>query len=82
MLGAEGEWKETVVEYRGMKIKAYVNEKTGLYACPICGLGERASYFFSERDLLQHIIAHTREEWRKEKLHIAREEEEEGEEIE
>ena len=80
MSRAEGEWKEVIVEYEGMRVRAYINEKTKLYACPVCGLGDKASYFFSKRDLLQHIVAHTREEWRKEKLRITREEEEESEE--
>ncbi len=34
------------------------DKKTGLYACPICGVGDNASFFFNIKDLILHIAAH------------------------
>lgn len=74
----ERDWVEVVVEYRGSRIKAYRDRSSGLLACPICGLQDRASYFFSVDDLFNHIIAHVEERWRSEQEEMVEPEESEG----
>jgi hypothetical protein len=54
----EPKWEETEIEVDGVKLKVPRDASTKLYACPICGLSEGSSYFFSERDLVYHIISH------------------------
>ncbi len=54
----EPAWKTIIIEVDGIKLKVQKDEVTGLLACPICGLGEKATYFFSERDLIKHMISH------------------------
>jgi hypothetical protein len=56
----EPEWEETVVEYSGMRLRVLRDKVTGLYACPICGTGDRATYLFTPKDLVYHIYAHAR----------------------
>ncbi|RUM47351.1 MAG: hypothetical protein DSY37_02900 [Hyperthermus sp.] len=56
----EPEWVEEVLEYSGVRIRVFRDKATGLIACPVCGLGDNASYFFMPRDLLEHLRAHAR----------------------
>ncbi len=56
----EPQWEEVVVEYRGIRLKALRDRVTGVYACPICGLGERATYLFTVKDYVFHIYSHAR----------------------
>ena len=56
----EPEWEEVIVEESGIRLKVLRDKVTGLLACPICGLGEDASYFFTARDLIIHMLAHAR----------------------
>ena len=53
------QWEEVVVDVEGIRVKVLRDRVTGLIACPICGTGEKASYFFSPRDLVNHLFAHT-----------------------
>ena len=55
----EPEWIEEIIEEEGIRVKVLKDKKTNLYACPICGLGDHASYFFTVKDLILHIRAHT-----------------------
>ncbi|KSW12319.1 hypothetical protein CF15_06130 [Pyrodictium occultum] len=52
-------WEEVVVEVDGVRVKALRDRVTMLLACPICGTGDKASYFFSPRDLVNHLFSHT-----------------------
>ena len=54
----EPQWEETLIEYKGIRLRVPRDRVTGLYACPICGLGERATYLFTIRDLIYHIYSH------------------------
>ncbi len=54
----EPEWEEVIIEDHGIKLKVLRDKKTLLYACPICGLGDGASFFFNTKDLILHIAAH------------------------
>jgi hypothetical protein len=56
----EPQWEEVVVERSGIKLKVPRDKVTGLYACPICGFGEDASYFFTVDDLIRHILTHAK----------------------
>ncbi len=56
----EPQWEETKVEYKGIRLIVLVDRVTGLYACPICGVGDRATYTFTVKDLVLHMYAHTR----------------------
>jgi len=77
----EAEWEEVVVVYNGIRVRVLRERNTGLYACPICGTGDRATYLFTVKDLVYHLYAHAK---RAEKYHTRvqyrAEEEEEGEE--
>ncbi|HIQ23657.1 MAG TPA: hypothetical protein EYH50_01245 [Pyrodictium delaneyi] len=52
-------WEEVVIDVEGIRVKALQDRITKLLACPICGVGDRASYFFNPRDLINHLFAHT-----------------------
>ena len=56
----EPEWEEIIIEEAGIKLKVLRDKVTGLLACPICGMGEDASYFFTPRDLIVHLLSHAR----------------------
>ncbi|WP_292320930.1 hypothetical protein [Caldisphaera sp.] len=47
---------ETEINYKGSKIIAYKLRGTSILVCPVCKL----SYFYSEADLINHIIAHAK----------------------
>ncbi|MEB3780424.1 MAG: hypothetical protein GSR85_09410 [Desulfurococcales archaeon] len=44
--------KRVVVTYKGSRI--YAEEADGLFKCPIC----RTAIFYTEKDLIAHIIGH------------------------
>ncbi|ABM81088.1 hypothetical protein [Hyperthermus butylicus] len=56
----EPQWEETIIEVYGVRLKVPRDRVTGLYACPICGFGVDATYFFSEKDLVIHILNHAK----------------------
>ena len=76
-LSWEYSWKEVIVEYHGSRMKALRDEKTGLLACPICGLKDKSTFFYTARDLFNHVIAHVEEKWRRIKVEVVEEEEKE-----
>ncbi len=61
-------WEEVVIEEYGIKLKVYRDKVTGLYACPICGLHDKASYFFTVKDLLTHIASHALRDWKSQRI--------------
>ena len=56
----EPKWEEVLVEYKGMRLKALRDRVTGVYACPICGTGEKATYLFTVEDLVYHLYSHAK----------------------
>ena len=56
----EPEWEDVIVEESGIRLKVPRDKVTGLYACPICGFGEDASYFFTIEDLVKHTLTHAK----------------------
>ena len=56
----EPQWEEIIVKYKGVRLKALRDKVTGILACPICGTGDRATYLFTAKDLVYHILAHAR----------------------
>lgn len=56
----EPQWEEVMVEYSGVRLRVKRDRVTGLYACPLCGLGEHATYLFTPRDLVYHLYSHAR----------------------
>jgi len=51
-LGSGGQDDNVVVEYAGSKLRVTVTSR-GAFKCPLCN-----AVFFSERDLVSHIISH------------------------
>jgi len=49
-----------VIEYHGVRLRVKRDKQTGLMACPLCGVGDEATYFFTPEDLLRHILAHVK----------------------
>ncbi len=47
-----------MVEEAGIRLKVRRDRVTGLYACPVCGKNEDATYFFTVKDLIKHILVH------------------------
>jgi uncharacterized C2H2 Zn-finger protein len=47
--------QRVIVEFKGSKFVAERDQR-GLYVCPIC----RNYMFYSEKDLVLHIVAHAR----------------------
>ncbi|MFP3144296.1 MAG: hypothetical protein RXQ93_04680 [Caldisphaera sp.] len=47
---------EAEINYKGSKIITYKLKGTSILVCPICKL----SYFYSEADLFNHLIAHAK----------------------
>ncbi|AFZ70914.1 hypothetical protein Calag_1194 [Caldisphaera lagunensis DSM 15908] len=47
---------EILVSYKGSKVWAYNISGTSILVCPIC----KSSYFFSESDLMNHLISHAK----------------------
>ncbi len=70
-------WEDVILEEHGIRLKVKRDRETGLIVCPICGLGEKASYFFTLRDLVEHITMHARRDWRRERIVVVEEESEE-----
>lgn len=56
----EPQWVDETVEYAGMRLRVKRDKVTGLYACPVCGLGDNATYLLTVKDLFYHIYAHAR----------------------
>ena len=76
----EPQWEDVIIEVEGVRLKVKRDRVTGLYMCPICG-EHKPTYFFTERDLVDHIIMHAVRDWRKERVVVEEaEEREEGEE--
>jgi hypothetical protein len=80
-------WVTKVISVGGKDVEVCYDEVTKLYACPFCaphcrsgGLGDRGSYFFSEKDLIEHIKAHKLALWEHRKFEEQELEEEEEEE--
>ncbi len=57
----EPQWEEVLIEYHGIRLKVLRDKVTGLYACPICGTGDHATYIFTPKDLVYHIYAHAKQ---------------------
>ena len=53
-------WEEVVIESHGIRLRVKRDKETKLLACPICGEGDNAIYFFSVEDLIRHILSHTK----------------------
>ncbi|MCE4623585.1 MAG: hypothetical protein F7B11_02420 [Caldisphaeraceae archaeon] len=47
---------EVEVSFKGSRIIAYKAKNSGGYVCPIC----KSALFFSESDLLNHIVSHAK----------------------
>jgi hypothetical protein len=76
----EPEWEPVVIEYHGIRLRVLRDRVTGLLACPICGTGDNATYLFTSKDLVYHILAHARKAERHRasvQYHVVAEEEEE-----
>jgi len=56
----DADWVEVIVEYKGVRVKALQERNTKLYACPICGTGDHATYLFSPKDLVYHLYSHAK----------------------
>ncbi|RLG87936.1 MAG: hypothetical protein DRO15_03970 [Thermoprotei archaeon] len=82
-------WSRRKFIYEGMEIETCVDLITGLILCPICtdidnvcpeGKGdtqvvpEKAAYFFTVQDLIEHIKAHATSSWERKRVPIAIEE--------
>ena len=77
----EPRWEDVIIEYAGIRLRVKRDRVTGLYACPLCGLKERATYLFTVKDLVYHIYSHARKaETITVRVEEEREEEGEGEE--
>lgn len=74
----EQEWVDVEVVYKGIRLRVKQDKKTKLYACPICGYEEHASFFHTVEDLLHHLLSHVLgRDWRRERVVVSVEEEEE-----
>lgn len=75
----EQEWVDVEVVYKGIRLRVKQDKKTKLYACPICGYEEHASFFHTVEDLLHHLLSHVLgRDWRRERVVVSVEEEEES----
>ncbi len=77
----EPQWEEVVVEEAGVKLKVKRDRVTGLLLCPVCG-EDKPTYFFTVRDLVNHLVMHAQRDWQRERVVVtaeAEEGEEEGE---
>lgn len=75
----EQEWVDVEVVYKGIRLRVKQDKKTKLYACPICGYEEHASFFHTVEDLLHHLLSHVLgRDWRRERVVVSVEEEESG----
>ena len=75
----EQEWVDVEIVYEGIKLRVKQDRKTRLYACPICGYEEHASFFYTVEDLLHHLLSHVSgRDWRRERVVVSVEEEESG----
>ncbi len=75
----EAKWEDVIVEEYGIRLRVKRDRVTGLYACPICGIGDHASYFFTVKDLLVHIASHALRDWKRERVVVKEVGVEEGE---
>jgi len=74
----ETEWEETLVAYSGIRLRVLRDRNTGLYACPVCGTGDKATYVFTAKDLIYHLYAHAkRVEKHRARVHLREEDHEE-----
>ena len=86
------QWSRKKFRYEGMEIETCIDITTGLILCPICVdidnicpkgrkslqiSPEKAIYFFTVQDLIEHMKAHTTSPWEKKRIPIITEEEEE-----
>ncbi|UXD22413.1 hypothetical protein IPA_04490 [Ignicoccus pacificus DSM 13166] len=54
-------WKIVTVNYHGIRIRVLFDEKTKLYACPLCFKGtQEGSFYFDVDSLIQHMVSHVR----------------------
>ncbi len=73
-------WEEVLITCHGIRLKVKRDKETGLLACPLCGAGDEATYFFTVEDLLLHIVAHVKGHMRHRRRSPVRRVEEEEEE--
>ena len=52
------ELQDCIVEYAGMRVKTKCMPGQGIYLCPICFTSGHMTMFYSEKDLIHHLIAH------------------------
>lgn len=68
----EQEWVDVEVVYKGIKLRVKQDKETKLYACPICGYEEHASFFHTVEDLLHHLLSHVAgRDWKRERIVVA-----------
>ncbi len=66
----EPQWEDVVLEYAGIRLKVKRDKVTGLIKCPLCS-DDKPSYFFTLKDLLQHLVMHAQRDWKTERVIVA-----------